>query len=229
MHVLLAEELGREMAAATEEEEMAWMRSAVGRGFARMDDLALAACACGKIGLPPCGCERSGIESEIVGSTAVVALVDVDRVVVANCGDSRAVLSRGGQAVPLSSDHKVSPVAPPVIVYVLEALRDIRTGDLRGGENSRGRVPDHGERRAVGRAAQRCSMRRGSTVLGRSIRRGVLSGGGAVGQACTGEEKRRQHKRDCDRFEEEVTLLKGMDVLEGRIPRQAKKLCVVGI
>ncbi|CAL9207228.1 unnamed protein product [Musa hybrid cultivar] len=106
MHVLLAEELGREMAAATEEEEMARTRAAVGRGFARMDELALAACACGKIGLPPCGCERSGIESEIVGSTAVVALVGVNRVVVANCGDSRAVLSRGGQAVPLSSDHK---------------------------------------------------------------------------------------------------------------------------
>ncbi|URD79301.1 PP2Cc [Musa troglodytarum] len=107
MHVLLAEELGREMAAGTEEEEeMARTRAAVGRGFARMDELALAACACGKIGLPPCGCERSGIESEIVGSTAVVALVSVDRVVVANCGDSRAVLSRGGQAVPLSSDHK---------------------------------------------------------------------------------------------------------------------------
>ena len=120
MHVLLAEELGREMAAATEEEDMARTRAAVGRSFARMDELALAACACGKIGLPPCGCERSGIESEIVGSTAVVALVGVDRVVVANCGDSRAVLSRGGQAVPLSSDHKVSLVAPPVIVYGYE-------------------------------------------------------------------------------------------------------------
>lgn len=105
MHILLAEELGR---AETEE---AWMRAAVGRSFARMDELALTACACGKVGMSPCGCERSGIESEIVGSTAAVAIVGGSRIFVANCGDSRTVLSRGGRAVPLSSDHKVSPVA----------------------------------------------------------------------------------------------------------------------
>lgn len=41
-----------------------------------------------------------------VGSTAVVALVGRRRVWVANCGDSRAVLSRGGRAVQLTDDHK---------------------------------------------------------------------------------------------------------------------------
>ncbi|OEL13923.1 putative protein phosphatase 2C 51 [Dichanthelium oligosanthes] len=41
-----------------------------------------------------------------VGSTAVVAVVGQRRIIVANCGDSRAVLSRGGVAVPLSTDHK---------------------------------------------------------------------------------------------------------------------------
>ena len=41
------------------------------------------------------------------GWTAVVAVVGRRRIVVGNCGDSRAVLSRGGVAVPLSSDHKV--------------------------------------------------------------------------------------------------------------------------
>ncbi|CAL9776360.1 unnamed protein product [Musa acuminata subsp. burmannicoides] len=101
MHILLAEELGR-----AETEEEAWMRAAVGRSFARMDELALTACACGKVGMPPCGCERSGIESEIVGSTAAVAIVGGSRIFVANCGDSRTVLSRGGRAVPLSDDHK---------------------------------------------------------------------------------------------------------------------------
>ncbi|XP_066306714.1 probable protein phosphatase 2C 8 [Miscanthus floridulus] len=40
------------------------------------------------------------------GSTAVVAVVGPRHIVVANCGDSRAVLSRGGVPVPLSSDHK---------------------------------------------------------------------------------------------------------------------------
>ncbi|XXG89974.1 hypothetical protein AAC387_Pa12g1848 [Persea americana] len=44
--------------------------------------------------------------AKTVGSTAVVAVVGIENVVVANCGDSRAVLSRGGVAVPLSYDHK---------------------------------------------------------------------------------------------------------------------------
>eukprot|EP00798_Chlamydomonas_sp_ICE-L_P019156 gene19156-25764_t len=39
------------------------------------------------------------------GSTALTALVSRTDVVVANSGDSRAVISRGGQAVPLSQDH----------------------------------------------------------------------------------------------------------------------------
>ncbi|KAK3001041.1 hypothetical protein RJ639_021367 [Escallonia herrerae] len=47
-----------------------------------------------------------GAVSASVGSTAVVAVVGAEVVVVANCGDSRAVLSRGGVAVALSSDHK---------------------------------------------------------------------------------------------------------------------------
>ncbi|KAI9076095.1 hypothetical protein K1719_041956 [Acacia pycnantha] len=41
-----------------------------------------------------------------VGSTAVVVVVGSDQLVVANCGDSRAVLCRGGVALPLSIDHK---------------------------------------------------------------------------------------------------------------------------
>jgi len=41
-----------------------------------------------------------------IGCTAVVCLVRPDVVVVANAGDSRAVLCRRGQAVPLSEDHK---------------------------------------------------------------------------------------------------------------------------
>lgn len=40
------------------------------------------------------------------GSTAITAFVTEDNFIVANCGDSRCVLSRGGKAVALSSDHK---------------------------------------------------------------------------------------------------------------------------
>lgn len=40
------------------------------------------------------------------GCTAVVAMIRDGKVYVANAGDSRAVLCRGGTAVPLSNDHK---------------------------------------------------------------------------------------------------------------------------
>ncbi|XP_008228245.1 PREDICTED: protein phosphatase 2C 16 [Prunus mume] len=46
------------------------------------------------------------IAPETVGSTAVVALVCSSHIIVANCGDSRAVLCRGKQAIALSVDHK---------------------------------------------------------------------------------------------------------------------------
>ncbi|XP_065868147.1 protein phosphatase 2C 51-like [Euphorbia lathyris] len=46
------------------------------------------------------------VKDKMMGSTAVVAVVGKDEVVVANCGDSRAVICRAGVAVPLSVDHK---------------------------------------------------------------------------------------------------------------------------
>ena len=48
------------------------------------------------------------IAPETVGSTAVVAFVCPTHIIVANCGDSRAVLYRGRVAMALSVDHKVS-------------------------------------------------------------------------------------------------------------------------
>ncbi|KAJ7945039.1 Phosphatase 2C family protein [Quillaja saponaria] len=41
-----------------------------------------------------------------MGSTAVVVVVGREEITVANCGDSRAVMGRGGFAIPLSRDHK---------------------------------------------------------------------------------------------------------------------------
>lgn len=41
------------------------------------------------------------------GSTAIVAVVGEEVLVVANCGDSRGVLSHSSIVVPLSCDHKV--------------------------------------------------------------------------------------------------------------------------
>ncbi|KAM3359004.1 putative late blight resistance protein R1B-23 [Capsicum galapagoense] len=48
------------------------------------------------------------IAPETVGSTAVVAVICSSHIIVANCGDSRAVLCRGKEAVALSIDHKPS-------------------------------------------------------------------------------------------------------------------------
>ncbi|EOA35242.1 hypothetical protein CARUB_v10020401mg [Capsella rubella] len=64
----------------------------------------------GQIGRPAAGSSDKILEavaSETVGSTAVVALVCSSHIVVSNCGDSRAVLFRGKEAMPLSVDHKI--------------------------------------------------------------------------------------------------------------------------
>ncbi|CAN4099497.1 unnamed protein product [Withania somnifera] len=50
--------------------------------------------------------DLSAIAPEAVGSTAVVAVVSPTHIIVANCGDSRAVLCRGKLPMPLSIDHK---------------------------------------------------------------------------------------------------------------------------
>ena len=90
-----------EMKEVSEEE---WWRRAMVRSFERMDEAAINTCACGSVG-HQCGCEP--MEMALCGSTAVVAMLTPDHIVVANCGDSRAVLCRGGRAIPLSHDHKV--------------------------------------------------------------------------------------------------------------------------
>jgi protein phosphatase 2C len=44
---------------------------------------------------------------ECAGSTALVAVLTQTHIIVANCGDSRAVLCRGKEALSLSTDHRV--------------------------------------------------------------------------------------------------------------------------
>lgn len=46
------------------------------------------------------------VAPETVGSTAVVALICSSHIIVSNCGDSRAVIYRGKEAIALSNDHK---------------------------------------------------------------------------------------------------------------------------
>ncbi|CAA7026317.1 unnamed protein product [Microthlaspi erraticum] len=66
-----------------------------------------------------CKCELQTPDCDAVGSTAVVSVITPEKIVVANCGDSRAVLCRNGKPVPLSTDHK--PDRPDELDRIQEA------------------------------------------------------------------------------------------------------------
>ncbi|KAL5209387.1 hypothetical protein ABZP36_005010 [Zizania latifolia] len=103
MHEIVVEEAGA-AGSAVSDEEARW-RGVMERSFARMDAEAMG--SRGSVGpAPTCRCEMQLPKCDHVGSTAVVAVLGPRHVVVANCGDSRAVLCRGGAAIPLSCDHK---------------------------------------------------------------------------------------------------------------------------
>lgn len=87
------------------ESSVQW-KEAMERSFARMDSEVQEWSDVAKTS--NCRCELQTPQCDAVGSTAVVAIVTPDKIIVSNCGDSRAVLCRSGGAIPLSSDHKVS-------------------------------------------------------------------------------------------------------------------------
>ncbi|CAL8999125.1 unnamed protein product [Prunus brigantina] len=101
-----------------EVESMEEWRTAMERSFVRMDK-EVVAWSEGGGEVSHCRCELQTPESDAVGSTAVVAVVTPDKIVVANCGDSRAVLCRNGKAFPLSVDHK--PDRPDELKRIEEA------------------------------------------------------------------------------------------------------------
>ncbi|CAH8306319.1 unnamed protein product [Eruca vesicaria subsp. sativa] len=94
LHELVREEV--------EADDADWEKS-MSRSFTRMDSEAV---ALNGGGTANCRCELEKLESNTVGSTAVVSILTPEKIIVANCGDSRAVLCRNGKAIPLSSDHK---------------------------------------------------------------------------------------------------------------------------
>ncbi|XWS65949.1 hypothetical protein CRYUN_Cryun05aG0157800 [Craigia yunnanensis] len=88
------------------------------RSFARMDK-EVQEWTVGAKESSKCRCELQTPQCDAVGSTAVIAVVTPDKIIVANCGDSRAVLSRNGVAFPLSDDHK--PDRPDELLRIEEA------------------------------------------------------------------------------------------------------------
>lgn len=112
LHELVKEELESNGAEATE------LKGALERSFTRMDE-EVSAWNHG-VANATCRCELQTPECDAVGSTAVVAVVTPDKIIVANCGDSRAVLCRNGKALPLSSDHKVSIIV--LFEYILQII-----------------------------------------------------------------------------------------------------------
>ncbi|KAK1311692.1 Protein phosphatase 2C 37 [Acorus calamus] len=106
MHEILTEELaGTGTGTGTSTGTAEWT-ALMEQSFARMDAEATARTSAEDDERPTCRCELQKPQCDTVGSTAVVAVVTADKIVVANCGDSRAVLCRNGSPVPLSTDHK---------------------------------------------------------------------------------------------------------------------------
>ncbi|XP_071715856.1 probable protein phosphatase 2C 24 [Rutidosis leptorrhynchoides] len=97
LHLLVKEEVKKKV------ESLEW-RKTMEQSFSRMDK-EVVDWSDGTVA-GNCRCELQAPDSDAVGSTAVVAIMTPDKIVVANCGDSRAVLCRNGKPVPLSSDHK---------------------------------------------------------------------------------------------------------------------------
>lgn len=67
------------------------------------------------------------------GCTAVCALIVDSRLVVANAGDSRCLLSRGGRAVALTTDHK--PNDPAEYLRIIKAGGFVADGRVNGSLN----------------------------------------------------------------------------------------------
>ena len=87
LHIKLAEEWGKEV--GIDDWRRRW-EVALCRAFERVDD----------------GLIDRTLAS--VGSTASVVILSACQIIAANCGESRVVLCRGKQAIPLTVDHKVS-------------------------------------------------------------------------------------------------------------------------
>ncbi|XP_022867199.1 protein phosphatase 2C 37-like, partial [Olea europaea var. sylvestris] len=99
--------------------EVSWTEM-MARSFSKMDrEITEWSSGAAGVSAATCRCELQTPRRDTVGSTAVVAVVSPDKIIVSNCGDSRAVLCRNGVAIPLSTDHK--PDRPDELNRIQEA------------------------------------------------------------------------------------------------------------
>ncbi|KAK6156187.1 hypothetical protein DH2020_010435 [Rehmannia glutinosa] len=102
-----------------ENSEFSWEQSMF-ESFTKMDkDVTEWSSAGAGVSTSRCRCELRSPQCGAVGSTAVVAVVAPEKIILSNCGDSRAVLCRNGVAIPLSVDHK--PDRPDELNRIEEA------------------------------------------------------------------------------------------------------------
>ncbi|KAB5544298.1 hypothetical protein DKX38_012410 [Salix brachista] len=113
----LHEIVKQEVEGFKEEKCVEW-KETMERSFVKMDQEVGNWCVEGENSCT-CRCELQTQQGDAVGSTAVVAVVTPEKIIVSNCGDSRAVLCRNGVAIPLSSDHK--PDRPDELLRIQEA------------------------------------------------------------------------------------------------------------
>ncbi|WVY92033.1 hypothetical protein V8G54_037547 [Vigna mungo] len=110
LHEIVKEEIQKA------KENLEW-ESTMKKSFARMDEEVQRWSRTNET--RACRCELQTPRCDAVGSTAVVAVVTSEKIIVANCGDSRAVLCRNSAPVPLSEDHK--PDRPDELLRIQDA------------------------------------------------------------------------------------------------------------
>ncbi|KAI7737590.1 hypothetical protein M8C21_024714 [Ambrosia artemisiifolia] len=113
MHEIVKEEVEN-----CDKSSIEWKETMV-NSFSRMDKDVTEWTSSASSSSSTCRCELQTPQCDAVGSTAVVAVVTPEKIVVSNCGDSRAVLCRNGVAIPLSTDHK--PDRPDELQRIEEA------------------------------------------------------------------------------------------------------------
>ncbi|KAJ6432613.1 hypothetical protein OIU84_019784 [Salix udensis] len=113
----LHEIVNEEVEGFKEEKPVEWEET-MKRSFIKMDKEVESCCVEGD-NSSNCRCELKTPQCDAAGSTAVVAVVTPEKIIVSNCGDSRAVFCRNGVAIPLSSDHK--PDRPDELLRIQKA------------------------------------------------------------------------------------------------------------